>query len=146
MWEDLYKYLIVFGLSMIKFIAGFTAGVGFQLPFLVTAGLTVLGMMTSIVLFNSLLGKIFHQWVTRTFFKNQKLFTKGNRRKIMIWNKYGLVGVALLTPILFSPIGGAMIANGFGETKERIFFYMLGSGILWAMSFSYIVSLFHRFF
>ncbi len=141
MWEDLYKYLIVFGLSMLKFILGLGAGTGFKLPFLVTAALTVAGMMTSIVLFTSFLGKIFHEWVVKTFYKNQKLFTKGNRRKIEIWNRFGLVGVAFLTPILFSPIGGAMIANAFGETKERIFIFMLVSGILWSMSFTYIATL-----
>src|SRR4029079_14233227 len=106
MWEDVYKYVIVFGLSMIKFLLGLTAGELYKLPFLVTAALTVGGMMASVILFTSFLGKYFHQWVMKTFFKNQKLFTSGNRRKIMIWNKYGLLGVALLTPILFSPIGG----------------------------------------
>ncbi len=146
MWEDLYKYFIVFGLSMLKFIFGLAAGTTFQLPFLVTAGLAVLGMMASVILFTSFLGKYFHEWVARTFYKNQKIFTKGNRMKIAIWKKYGLVGVAFLTPILFSPIGGAMIANGFGETKERIYVHMLISAIGWALSFSYIVSLLKSFF
>ena len=141
MWEDLSKYLIVFGLSMLKFLLGLAAGAGFKLPFLATAAISILGMMTSVVLFTSFLGKFFHQWAMKTFFKDQKLFTKGNRRKITIWNKFGLFGVALLTPVLFSPIGGAIIANAFGETKERIFIYMLGSAVLWALSFSYIVSL-----
>ncbi len=141
MWEDLSKYLVVFGLSMLKFLLGLAAGAGFKLPFLVTAAISILGMMTSVVLFTSFLGKFFHQWAMKTFFKGQKLFTKGNRRKITIWNKFGLFGVALLTPVLFSPIGGAIIANAFGETKERIFIYMLGSAVLWALSFSYIVSL-----
>ena len=146
MWEDLYKYFIVFGLSMLKFIFGLGAGAGFKLPFLVTAALAVMGMMTSIVLFTSILGKYFHTWITKTFYKNQKLFTKGNRMKITIWKKYGLVGVAFLTPILFSPIGGAMIANAFGETKERIYLHMFISAVAWALGFSYVASLFKEFF
>jgi hypothetical protein len=141
MWEDISKYLIVFGLSMLKFLLGMAAGTGFKLPFFVNATIAVLGMMTSVVLFTSFLGKHFHRWTMNTFFKDQKLFTKGNRRKIIIWHKFGLLGVAFLTPVLFSPIGGAIIANAFGETKERIFIYMLGSAILWALSFSYVVSL-----
>ncbi len=139
MWEDLYKYFIVFFSSMFKFFVGLFVGMGFKLPFLVTAGLMVLGMMASVVLFTSFLGNYFHQWILKTFYKNQKLFTKGNRRKIMIWKKFGLLGVAFLTPILFTPIGGAMIANGFGESKERIYLYMFVSAVVWALSSSYLI-------
>ena len=146
MWEDLYKYFIVFGLSMLKFIFGLGAGAGFKLPFLLTAGLAVAGMMASIILFTSFLGKYFHEWIIKTFYKNQKLFTKGNRMKITIWKKYGLVGVAFLTPILFSPIGGAMIANAFGETKQRIYVHMFISAVGWALGFSYIASLVKNLF
>jgi len=126
---------------MFKFFIGLAVGEGFALPFFVTALLTILGMMTSVVLFTSFLGKGFHAWVMKTFYKNQKLFTKGNRRKIAIWNKYGLIGVAFLTPILFTPIGGSMIANAFGETKEKIFLYMLISATLWAFGSTYLISL-----
>ncbi|HSZ24235.1 MAG TPA: hypothetical protein VK766_00875, partial [Cytophagaceae bacterium] len=138
----LYIYFIVFVSSMFKFFLGLAIGTGFHLPFLVTSGLAILGMMASVVLFTSFLGKYFHQWVLKTFYKNQKLFTKSNRRKITIWKKYGLAGVALLTPIIFTPIGGTMIANGFGESKQRIFLYMFVSAVLWSIGSSYIVAAF----
>jgi hypothetical protein len=138
MWEDLYKYVMIVFSSMIKFVAGPAIGAGFHLPFWITAAFTAVGMMLSVVLFTSFLGNHFHQWIMRTFYKNRKLFTKSNRRKISIWKKYGLVGVAFLTPILFTPIGGAMIANGFGETKERIFIHMFVSAVLWALIVSYL--------
>jgi hypothetical protein len=141
MWEYIYKYLVVFGLSMIKFLLGMGAGIAFGLPFWVTAILNVLGMMASIILFTSVIGRYFHNWVLKVFYKDRKLFTKSNRRKIIIWNKFGLLGVALLTPILFTPIGGAMIVNAFGESKERIYSYMFGSCVIWAFGFSFIVNL-----
>ena len=146
MWEDIYKYLIVFSSSMLKFFVGMAFGTGFKLPFLVTTGLVVFGMMASVILFTSILGKYFHQWVLNTFFKNRKLFTKHNRKKIAIWKKYGLFGVAFLTPPLFTPIGGSMIANGFGESKERIFLFMFASAIFWALSSSFLFSLIQNFF
>ena len=34
--------------------------------------------------------------------KAKKIFTKGNRRFVKIKNKYGLIGISMLTPILFS--------------------------------------------
>jgi hypothetical protein len=141
MWDLLYKYLIVFGSSMFKFFVGIAIGTGFKLPFIITGSLAVLGMMASVILFTSLLGKYFHKWILSTFYKNRKLFTKQNRKKITLWKKFGLVGVAFLTPVVFTPIGGAMIANGFGESKERIFVFMFVSAVFWALSSSYIFSL-----
>ena len=36
----------------------------------------------------------------------KKIFTKRSRRMVGIWKKYGLVGLAALTPVIFSiPIG-----------------------------------------
>lgn len=141
MWEEISKYLIVFFASMFKFFVGLALGTGFNLPSYLNAILAILGMMASVVLFTSFLGEAFHQWILKTFYKNQKLFTKGNRRKVMIWKKFGLLGVALLTPVLFTPIGGAMIANGFGETKERIFLFMFISAVVWAFSSAYLFEL-----
>jgi hypothetical protein len=140
MWDYLYKYLIIIVSSMVKFVAGPILGAQFKFPFLLTAVLTIAGMMISVILFTSILGKIFHRWMMRTFFKNRRLFTKGNRRKVKIWKKYGMPGVAFLTPVLFTPIGGAMIASGFGEAKEKIFLYMLVSAVFWGVVISFLVT------
>jgi hypothetical protein len=55
---------------------------------------------------------------------------------------YGLLGVSLLTPVLFTPIGGTIVAASFGENRKRIFKYMLVSAVLWAVIFSFIISRF----
>jgi len=52
---------------------------------------------------------------------------------VKIWRKYGIWGVAALTPILFTPIGGTMIAVSFGEKKPKILLAMLLSASLWSV-------------
>jgi hypothetical protein len=141
MFEDLFKYLAVYGMSMVKFIGGPLLGINTGLSFIETALFTSLGMMTSVILFTSILGDRFHIWFLKIFNKNPKLFTKKNRTKVRIWRNYGMKGVAFLTPVIFSPIGGTIVANSFGESKNKIYLYMFLSAIFWSITFSSILSM-----
>ncbi len=126
------KYLSVFFVGMFKFfIAPFT-GFGLGLGFLETYICTVAGMMLSVVLF-AYLGKYAKNKLSKMFSKKRKLFSPYNRRLVQIWQKYGMWGVALLTPILFSPIVGTLIASSFGESPLRIIYYMFISASFWGM-------------
>jgi hypothetical protein len=61
---------------------------------------------------------------------------------VNIWRKYGLKGVAFFTPILLTPIGGTILAVSFGESKGKIFLYMLCSAIFWGIILSVAVHYF----
>jgi len=135
------KYLMVFLTSMLKFIGGPLLGVASGLSIWETALLTILGMMTTVFLMVSFIGRPFKNWIMKTFYKNRKLFCDRNRRMVRIWRNYGLKGVAFLTPVLFSPIGGALLASSFGESAKRIFLYMLASSIFWSIIFTSIIFL-----
>ncbi|MCU0399260.1 MAG: hypothetical protein MUC73_14300, partial [Cyclobacteriaceae bacterium] len=50
-----------------------------------------------------------------------------------------LAGIALLTPILFTPIGGALIAVSLGAPKYRILLYMLISASVFAILFTILI-------
>ncbi len=136
--EDILKYVTVFLLSMIKFVGGPLFGIKTGISVLKTALFTSLGMMSSVALFTTFLGDRFHGWMMRLFNKNPRLFTKNNRKKVKMWRLYGLKGVAFLTPLIFSPIGGTMLANSFGESKKRIILYMFVSSVFWALTMSFV--------
>ena len=121
---------------MLKFVGGPLLGVASGLTFWQTAIFTSLGMMTSVFIFSTFLGKGFKKWLLTKFYKNKKLFTTKNRKMVKIWNNFGLSGLAFLTPILFTPIGGTIIATSFGETRKRILGYMFVSSIFWSFVFS----------
>jgi hypothetical protein len=142
MIEEILKCLLIYLSSTFKFIGGPALGKVFDFPFLLTAALTVAGMMTSVYVFSSLFGKRIHDWLLRNFYKDRKLFSRKTRRTVKIWRMYGLLGVSLLTPVLFTPIGGTIVAASFGENRKRIFKYMLVSAVLWAVIFSFIISRF----
>ncbi|MGB0888553.1 MAG: hypothetical protein ACPGSL_10555 [Vicingaceae bacterium] len=64
--------------------------------------------------------------------KKKKVFTKGNRRFIVIKNKYGLIGISALTPILFSIPLGCFLASRFYPGKKTTLPIMLAGIVFWA--------------
>ncbi|MBC7919651.1 MAG: hypothetical protein H7Z75_01020 [Ferruginibacter sp.] len=141
---SLVKYFTVYLLSTLKFIGGPASGLVFGMNWPETALLTIAGMMTSVVVF-SMLGKKAKQWISHRFGKKEKLFTRANRRKVNIWRKYGLAGVAFLTPVFLTPIGGTLLASSFGESKGRIWGYMFVSAVFWGVVFSFAMTRFGKF-
>lgn len=129
MWQVLAKALTVLLSSAIKFILGPAEGFTFHLHPVITWAATVSGMMLSVVVFTYFGGWIRRRLLTR-FRKKQKA-PSSNRRFSGVIKKYGLGGVAFLTPILLTPIGGTILAVSLGKPKEKILLFMLISAMSW---------------
>jgi len=130
---EIVKYVPVYLGSMLKFIAGPTAGMAMGLSLAETVLFTTLGMMTSVVVF-TMFGSSIRNWYLKKYPNaNRKIFTKKNRRFITLWKKYGVIGVSVLTPVLFSPIGGTLLITYVGAPKKQVYFYMLLSSIFWSI-------------
>ncbi|MDP4267314.1 MAG: hypothetical protein Q8880_07765 [Bacteroidota bacterium] len=71
-----------------------------------------------------------------TFIREVKIFTRRNRMIIRSKNKYGLIGIALLTPVLFSIPIGAFIAYRYFSHKKRTIGYLTLSVIVWSIILS----------
>jgi membrane protease YdiL (CAAX protease family) len=134
-WES---YFYVFFLATFKFILAPLAGASLHLSVLETVLATSAGT-TSSALFFSWGGSPMRLWLLNTFFKKRKTFTPRNRRIVRIWRKYGLMGIAFLTPLLFSPILGTLIAVSFGEKKTKIVLSMALSALFWSLIFSFVL-------
>lgn len=135
MLDQVTKIMSVFFISMIKFMGGPLSGTLLGMKPLEIILICVLGMMTSVAVFS-----LFGGWIKSNIFdrfRKPVLFTSKNRQIVKMWNKFGLHGVAFLTPIFLTPIGGTIIASSFGESKQRIFIYMLVSCVLWAIALTF---------
>jgi uncharacterized membrane protein len=60
------------------------------------------------------------------------------RRMKRLWNKFGIIGIALLTPPMISPPLGALIAVFFNERPARIYLFMFLSVFLWSAVFALV--------
>lgn len=130
---EIIKYLTIYLLTMVKFIAGPTIGPASGLSWVETVLITVAAMMTSVLIFTS---STFKENILTRFMKKKKLFTKRNRRFVTIWKRYGLFGVTFLTPIIFTPIGGSILVTYLGGKRKTILYYMLISATFWSIIFS----------
>lgn len=143
-FDIIYKcFLIMLG-SMIKFLTGPITGSAFKLPIYLTFVFTILGMMMSVMLVLTL-GNWLKINLISKFLKPQKRFSPKNRRIIKVWKKFGIVGVAGLTPLVFTPLVGTFVALSFGVEARKIFVYMLISAIAWALICIPIVYYFRSF-
>ena len=138
MAEEFLKALPVLLFSMIKFILGPTLGFAARLHFLTTVFVTILGMMSMVFAF-TYAGEWIRNKVLARFFKNRKLFTPKSRKFVSVWKKYGLTGIAFLTPLVLTPIGGTLLAVSSGSPREKIILYMFISAAAWALIFSGII-------
>jgi membrane protein DedA with SNARE-associated domain len=142
MTNEILKAIPVFLSSALKFILGPIEGYFAKLHFITTIFATVGGMMLSVVAFT-----YFGDWLRRGLLK--RFFQKKDDQKPHtkfrdFIKKYGLAGVAFLTPVFLTPIGGTIIAVGLGKPKNKILIFMLISAVGWALVFTSIIYLLGR--
>lgn len=135
MWQIILKIASVYFSCMLKFVFGPLGGYAAGFSLITTILVTVAGMMTVVFVF-TLFGNWIRENITSRIFKKRKRFSKSNRRFVTIWKRYGLIGVAALTPILLTPIGGTILAVSSGSPKDKIIIYMFISASVWSVIFS----------
>ncbi|SOD87992.1 hypothetical protein [Spirosoma fluviale] len=126
------KYISVVITSTIKFVGGPISGAALGLGWLETTICTALGMMISVVIV-TFAGAALQTLLQRYRKSTPKRFTKRTRMAIRIWKRSGMAGIAFLTPLILTPIGGTILALSFGVKRWRLVLYMLVSAIVWAV-------------
>ena len=134
MLQEILRAIPVYFSCMLKFIFGPAGGYAVGLHPVTTIITTILGMMTVVLLLtflgNSIRSTLFGK------FRGRKLNVKKAARFEHIWKRYGLAGIALLTPVILTPIGGTLLAVSSGSPKEKIVFYMFISACFWSVVIS----------
>ncbi len=131
MWEEILKAFSVYLSSMIKFIFGPIGGKAAGLHLITTMIVTAAGMMTVVVAF-TYFGEFIRKKIIDRF-RKAKPTVAPPREKSGIIKKYGLVGIAFLTPVILTPIGGTVLAVSVSPNREKILLYMLISACLWSV-------------
>jgi hypothetical protein len=86
--------------------------------------------------------KIRYQYVERKI-PQKKIFTRRSRRMVKIWRKYGLVGLAALTPVIFSIPIGTFFMSRLEKNRNKILFYMFISITCWSLVLTTFFQLTH---
>jgi len=95
--------------------------------------------MMTVVLAFAFFGDLIKKYVVNRYFQRKTRFSEKNKKFVRIWRKYGLAGVAALTPLLFTPIGGALLAVGFGSPRDKLIIYMFVSASFWSVALTVLI-------
>jgi hypothetical protein len=68
--------------------------------------------------------------------KPKKVFSKKSRRWVKVKSKFGLFGIAALTPILLSIPIGCFIAMRYYKNKKKVFLYLFLAVVAWSLIFA----------
>ncbi|MBO9637978.1 triphosphoribosyl-dephospho-CoA synthase [Siphonobacter aquaeclarae] len=126
------KYLGVILPSMLKFLLGPLAGVALKLTWWETMLCTIAGMMLTVLVF-IYLGKAIRMGWQRYRKSPPKRFSKNSRRAVRVYRRFGMPGIACLTPLIFTPIGGTLLATSFNVAPVRIIFWMGVFAFFWGL-------------
>lgn len=136
--ELILKIVSIISLTMLKFLFGPALGYAAKLPMWATMIITVVGMMSAVIIF-TFVGDFIRDKIVNRFFKKGRTFSKSRRMMVTVWQKYGVIGVAFLTPVLFTPIPGTLVLVSFRTPNAKIFLYMLLSALFWSVVATYSI-------
>jgi hypothetical protein len=141
------KILSVFITCSFAFKIGFPAtfilfGNNFWLTMLIACGGGIAGNIAFTYLSAALLKGIHNYRAKRGLIHRRKIFTPFNRRIIRVRNRFGLAGIAFITPILLSTPIGALIAERFYKDKKKIILYLSAATVFWGLTLYLILYFF----
>jgi membrane protein DedA with SNARE-associated domain len=135
MWEEILKaFSLVYLPSTLKFIFGPIGGKAAGLHLITTMVATMTGMMTVVILF-TYFGEFIRKKLTLIFNRKEKTEQKkevNHKRYVQVFRRYGLAGIAFLTPVILTPIGGTLLAVSFTTNREKILLFMFISACAWS--------------
>lgn len=73
--------------------------------------------------------------------RKRRKFNRRVRRMVRLKSRYGLIGIALLSPILISIPVGCFLAVRYYKNTRKVFLYMEAGVILWSLIFATSASL-----
>lgn len=132
------KYLSVVLASALKFFAGPVTGAALGLSWLETAICTIIGMMLTVFTI-ALVGTEIKRLVRRWRKSPPKRFSKTSRYAVKVWKRFGIVGIAFLTPLIFTPPLGSILAVAFSVPRVQVIVWMLAASVWWGFSLSFLV-------
>jgi uncharacterized membrane protein len=148
---DWWEIISVFLLSTVKFVFGavpFALGLGFS--FLEAVTVTSAGGFVGVSIFVYMSDWIVDRIKKRKLEKKhdqpvpeKKKFTRKNKIIVKVKMRFGLIGIAFLTPLLLSIPIGCFLAVRYFKNKHRILVYMFVSILFWSVSISSFKLLFN---
>jgi len=163
------KILTIIALSSVKFLGGPPLAYHYKFNFFEIICYTVIGGMLGVLIvsyFSNLMVRLWY-WFKYSLFarkdpnfspptvdlkgnihikylynkphRKKVVFTPRNRQIVRIWMKYGLIGIAALTPVVLSIPIGTFFATRLARHRQKVFLYMFISILAWSLLITAII-------
>lgn len=142
------KAILLFLLSTVKFFFSPAAGLAWGFSAVTTITITSIGGICGFLFFYFLskyVALLWKRWKKNKKDKDPVRFSFRNRTIIRIKNSFGLVGIALATPVIISvPIGAVIVARFYPRQKWTI--PIMSAGIVfWSINLTLLLYVFKNY-
>lgn len=121
------KFITVTGLGIIELWAAIPAGTVLRLHPLLNGLASGLGAIIGALLV-IIIGDRLRNWLLKKKEKKQN-----NGQIYRIWNKYGVIGLGILSPLITGAPLGAAIGISLGASPKRLLFWMSIGIVVWTI-------------
>lgn len=126
--EIIIKILMVTGLGIFELWAAIPAGLAVNLHPLLTGIASALGSMLGVMLI-IIIGDRLRNWLMKKKVKQSR--EKGTIYKV--WDKYGVIGLGMLAPLITGALFGAAIGVSLGASPKRLILWMSLGIVVWTI-------------
>jgi ABC-type antimicrobial peptide transport system permease subunit len=144
--EKALQVILIVILSATKFFAAPITSLNIGFNYLQTLMLTIAGGILGVVVFYYLSNVIAFLFIKILKAVNgnklpakPKIFTWKNRMIVNIVRKYGLLGVAVITPVILSIPLGTFLAARYFHDRNQVLKYLCASVVFWSVIISSLV-------
>ena len=134
-----FQYIVLFFTSLMKSYYGSTFSAIFNHSYIV-----MLAINFSASIFSILLSYRFRNLILNLLKKKSKTGNGYNpklKKALILWNKYGIYGIAAISPVLISIPIGVLISAHFRTSKSLIFSTLAVSTFFWINFFYFLTKL-----
>lgn len=141
--SDWAQIAIIVLVSIFKYGIGIFTAINSSLGFWTSIVSNMIGGGIGVFMF-TYLGSFIKKIYIKFRYKNKKpiIFNKWNRFLIRFRRNFGLIGIAILSPIILTIPVGVILSLQITDNKVKIFFYIFSGCLIW----SWIFFLIHHFF
>lgn len=128
--------IALFSLSLFKSYTGATLSVIFGYSYI-----EMILINLSAAFFSIFITYRFQHQILNLFKKKNKSsngYSKKLKKMLIMWNKYGFIGAAIVSPLLISIPIGVILSSHFKTSKTKIFSYIAFSAFVWMNIFYFI--------
>lgn len=122
--------LLVFGAGILELWAAIPLGLAINLNPVIIGIASAAGAITAAVLVTAVGDSIREKVIKWRYGENKDL---KDSKYYKIWNKYGIVGLGLISPLLFGAPIGAALGVALGSSKKPLLIWMSIGIVIWSV-------------